>query len=81
MATAYSYVRFSSKKQSKGDSLRRQREWAETYCAEHGHTLDRSLKLEDLAISSFKGKNAETGALGLFLKACETWIVSAATRR
>jgi len=31
MTTAYSYKRFSSEKQAKGDSLRRQTELAENY--------------------------------------------------
>jgi len=33
---AYSYVRFSSKQQAEGDSLRRQTEKAEAFCKRRG---------------------------------------------
>ncbi|WP_198325386.1 recombinase family protein [Pseudomonas alkylphenolica] len=36
---AYSYIRFSSPEQAKGDSHRRQREAADDYCNEHGLEL------------------------------------------
>lgn len=35
MPIAYSYTRFSSEKQAKGDSLRRQTALAETYIRDH----------------------------------------------
>ncbi len=65
MATAYSYIRFSSPAQMKGDSLRRQLEAARAYAEAHGLLLDESL--QDLGVSGFRGKNADTGALGRFL--------------
>lgn len=68
MATAYSYIRFSSVKQGKGDSARRQREWAIQWCEDNNHTLDTTLRLKDCGISAWKGKNRDTGALGEFLK-------------
>lgn len=66
---AYSYVRFSRETQSRGDSLRRQKELSQSYAREHGLNLVEDFKLEDLAVSAFKGANIETGALGRFLKA------------
>lgn len=73
---AYSYLRFSTAEQSKGDSLRRQTELAADYAAEHGLELDDSLNLKDLGVSGFTGANAETGALRRFLQAIEDGIIS-----
>jgi len=64
---AYSYIRFSTPEQAKGDSERRQIESSRRYCAEHGLTLDESLK--DLGVSAFRGKHARVGALSRFLDA------------
>jgi len=64
---AYSYVRFSTSEQIKGDSLRRQTEASEEYALEHGLTIDRTLKLQDLGISAFRGRNAVEGTLAGFL--------------
>lgn len=69
---AYSYVRFSTPQQLKGDSLRRQLEASERYVTENGLVLDETLNLHDLGISAFRGKNVERGALGAFIKAIET---------
>lgn len=66
---AYSYVRFSTPEQLKGKSLERQTEAAQVYCKQHGLILDTELTLHDLGVSAFRGKNADTGALGAFLKA------------
>lgn len=68
---AYSYIRFSRPEQIKGNSLARQKEMSETYCEENNLELDTSLSLYDLGVSAFKGKNAEQGALGAFLKAID----------
>src|SRR5436305_1765840 len=64
--TAFSYIRFSDRKQAKGDSLRRQLEWGPALCASKGWALDDGLKLQDLGVSAFRGKNAATGALAAF---------------
>jgi DNA invertase Pin-like site-specific DNA recombinase len=69
MKRAYSYVRFSTAEQLKGKSLERQTEAARNYCAAHNLELDTELSLHDLGVSAFRGKNADTGALGSFLKA------------
>jgi DNA invertase Pin-like site-specific DNA recombinase len=65
MPLAYSYIRFSTKDQLSGDSLRRQTELSERYCEEHDLTLIESYK--DLGHSAFKGSHADTGALSEFL--------------
>lgn len=69
---AYSYIRFSSKKQEKGESRRRQWDFAVDICKEKGWTLDDSLTLTDLGVSAFRGKNAKVGALADFLEAIRT---------
>jgi len=50
---AYSYVRFSSKRQEQGDSLRRQSEMAEEYALKNNLKLS-SKNFQDLGISAFK---------------------------
>jgi DNA invertase Pin-like site-specific DNA recombinase len=72
MATAYSYVRFSTPEQSKGDSVRRQLELSQKYAESNNLTLDETLQLSDFGVSAFKGDNATTGKLGLFISAIET---------
>lgn len=67
----FSYTRFSSPEQMKGDSLRRQTEASEKYAREHGLTLDHSLHLQDLGISAFHGKHATHGALAGFFAAIQ----------
>ena len=72
---AYSYLRFSTPEQAKGDSHRRQTELAERYALAHGLELDKALTFEDLGVSAFKGANAGVGRLGEFRKAVEDGIV------
>ncbi|PZU19389.1 MAG: recombinase family protein [Shinella sp.] len=66
---AYSYVRMSTQKQLKGDSLRRQLERSRQFADEHGLVLDESLR--DIGVSAWKGKNFKSGALGHFLAMVE----------
>jgi DNA invertase Pin-like site-specific DNA recombinase len=69
MTMAYSYVRFSSIQQAKGDSLRRQTESVEAFCIANGLTLDTALNMKDSGKSAYKAEHlAEGGALGEFLK-------------
>lgn len=73
-ARAYSYKRFSSGNQ-KTTSIERQEKVladAAKWCAEMGIPLDNSLSYVDIAVSAFRGKNKDTGALSQFLKAIET---------
>ncbi|BCG95982.1 recombinase family protein [Mesorhizobium sp. 131-2-1] len=67
--TAISYARWSSGKQTQGDSLARQTKNAEEFCAAHGLTLDQ--KLTDEGISAFKGANLEA-SLGQFVSDVRT---------
>jgi DNA invertase Pin-like site-specific DNA recombinase len=74
---AYSYIRFSTPEQAKGDSLRRQTERAHAYAETHGLELDTELRLEDLGVSAFRSVHAKTGALSGFLKAVKDGLVPA----
>lgn len=66
---AYSYQRFSSPDQSKGDSLRRQDAALAAFLEREGLVLDTSLKFVDAGVSGYKGKHRadDTKALGNFL--------------
>ncbi|MCO6388839.1 recombinase family protein [Aliihoeflea sp. 40Bstr573] len=64
---AYSYVRFSTPEQMKGDSFRRQLEAGERYAATHGLDLDTSFNFHDLGMSAWQGRNKTDGMLGEFL--------------
>ncbi|MDH4656024.1 recombinase family protein [Pseudomonas sp. BN606] len=67
---AYSYIRFSSPEQARGDSYRRQREAAEAYCKENGLELAaaKEYKFFDAGRSAYKGKHVDdTGELKRFL--------------
>lgn len=72
--TAYSYVRFSTKKQELGDSLRRQVELAEKYAKENGLALSPQ-SFRDLGISGFKKQNLEKGALAAFINAVKAGTI------
>jgi DNA invertase Pin-like site-specific DNA recombinase/predicted metal-dependent hydrolase len=73
---AYSYKRFSTPEQAKGDSLRRQTAAAEEWCEQNGYLLDTELNLFDAGVSAFRGKNArEGGALYAFQRAVDEGIV------
>lgn len=69
---AFSYIRFSSPEQAKGDSLTRQTEASEKYAIEHGLRIDHHLHLQDLGVSAYRGKNSFEGALSGFLAAVQT---------
>ena len=66
---AYSYVRFSSSEQRKGNSLARQMEWTKSLCQRNGWMLDTSLNFHDLGRSGYRP--GEQGALKRFLQAIE----------
>ena len=73
-AVAYSYIRFSTPEQSRGDSLRRQTEAAQEWCDRNDARLDASTTLHDLGKSAFKGAhrtNPDRNALAGFLKLVE----------
>ena len=58
MPTAYSYIRFSTPEQLKGDSLRRQLQRTSDYCKNNNLTLSEKT-YSDLGISAFKEKYSE----------------------
>ncbi|WP_051946213.1 recombinase family protein [Verrucomicrobium sp. BvORR106] len=66
---AYSYIRFSSGGQAKGDSLRRQVALTRQWCESRGVALVEDYR--DLGVSAFRGKNATQGALFAFLTKVE----------
>lgn len=66
---AYSYIRFSTPTQLKGDSLRRQLESSRKYATDRGWVLDESM--QDLGLSAYHGIHKIKGALGRFLKLVE----------
>lgn len=75
MPKAYSYVRFSSPEQAKGNSLQRQVAMAADYAAQNGLELDDST-FQDLGVSAYKGKNVIEGALGAFKVAVESGLIA-----
>ena len=64
-----SYARYSSTAQREGTSLERQAEYAQRWADAHGMTLNTTLR--DQGISAFKGKHADKGELGGFLRDVE----------
>lgn len=68
---AFSYLRFSTPEQIKGDSFRRQTEASDKFIAENGLVLDTSLNMHDLGLSAFDKSNVTKGRLGGFIRAIE----------
>jgi len=68
---AYSYLRFSTPEQQRGDSFRRQSESAQRYADQHDLDLDQDLTFQDLGVSAFRGRNVVEGSLGAFLRAVD----------
>lgn len=66
MTKAYSYIRFSTPDQLKGDSLRRQTELSRQYAA--NNDLEYVESMEDLGVSAYRSSNSKSGSLGFFLK-------------
>jgi DNA invertase Pin-like site-specific DNA recombinase len=73
---AYSYVRWSTPQQAKGDSLNRQLDKARAYVRERGYELDETLNFRDAGISAYRGRNVLKGALGDFLRAVQEGIIA-----
>ena len=57
MRLAYSYIRFSTPEQKKGDSKRRQLEECEKFCQESHLVLEKSRRFYDEGKSAYKGKH------------------------
>ncbi len=64
---AYSYIRFSSDRQTWGDSERRQEQMATEFCARKGLKLA-DASYADRGVSGWKGKNRESGAFAQLLQ-------------
>lgn len=73
--TAYSYLRWSSAIQTKGDSFKRQLEKTRAVCREKGWTLDESIK-PDSGVSAYKGDNLRKGFLGNFIAKVDAGEIS-----
>ncbi|RLP23894.1 recombinase family protein [Mesorhizobium sp. YM1C-6-2] len=73
---AISYARWSSDRQSAGDSLRRQTEEAERFCLTYGLTLDH--QMVDNGVSAFKGANLEA-SLGRFVEGVKAGTIPSDT--
>lgn len=69
---AYSYLRFSTPEQGKGDSFRRQTSMALAYAEKHGLDLDQELTFHDVGVSAYRGQNADAGRLANFLEAVQS---------
>ena len=71
VGTAYSYIRFSSREQEQGDSIRRQRQLRDDWLEEHpAVALDTTLGGEDRGVSAFRGRHrTDRHHLGRFLDA------------
>lgn len=68
---AYSYLRFSSLEQAKGDSFRRQTELRDAWLTRTGVRLDTTVSLQDEGKSAFSGRhrtNPDRHALARFLE-------------
>ena len=77
---AFSYVRFSSRKQEHGASVKRPTELRDLWLAEHpGVTLDDTLRMSDLGVSGFRGphRTDDKAALSAFMRAVESGHVRA----
>ena len=67
---AYSYIRFSSKRQEKGSSVERQTAATSAFAKRHNLDLQ-DVTYSDLGVSAFRGKHAKAGALKAFVDAVE----------
>jgi len=74
MIRAYSYIRFSTPEQFKGDSFRRQTAQAKEYADSNGLLLQ-DFCYKDLGVSGFKGANLKSGALGQFKEQVRKGVV------
>jgi DNA invertase Pin-like site-specific DNA recombinase len=66
--SVFSYIRWSSDKQTDGHSRQRQEEMAQEYVSRHGLELPKENILIDEGMSAFTGTNITSGKLGWFLE-------------
>src|SRR5438477_7635 len=82
--TAYSYIRFSSAEQERGDSLRRQKMLRDDWLKRHPQvSLDTNLSLQDLGISAVRVASAwrerqrlAAEGKGIVTTRCPAWLVA-----
>lgn len=72
---AISYQRWSSGRQSKGDSRRRQTSGAADWCQRNGYRL--AHEYTDAGVSAWKGDNRSKGSLGHLLDAIKAGHIPA----
>ena len=68
----YSYVRWSSEKQSRGTSFERQTSRAKQYAYDNDLEYE---EIKDAGVSAFKGKNTTQGRLGVFISNIEQGLI------
>ncbi|HEV3439909.1 MAG TPA: recombinase family protein [Gemmata sp.] len=74
---AYSYIRFSSPTQRRGDSARRQEQSRDDFIKDKGLSLDTKLRMKDDGVSAFRGKHrSDKNALGSFLKLVDSGSIA-----
>ena len=73
---AYSYIRWSSERQTKGSSLERQLTKAREIAEDNNLEL---IEIMDAGVSSFHSKNIKDGALGAFIKAVKDGVIPSDT--
>ncbi|OSI65023.1 hypothetical protein BSZ21_21790 [Bradyrhizobium canariense] len=66
MNKAFSYIRFSSPEQARGDSFERQSEKAQKWAKKEGYEIAKTWK--DLGVSSYRGANVKRGQFAEFLR-------------
>jgi len=71
----YPYIRFSSKQQSGGSSLKRQWKDILKYAEDNEYTVNNNLKLEDLGLSAYNADHIKKGSLGGFLEALKAGVI------
>ncbi|HDY8318105.1 TPA: recombinase family protein [Klebsiella pneumoniae] len=72
MKKLYSYIRWSTDKQTGNTSLERQTEKAKQYAAIHGLEY---VQLLDAGVSAFRAKNSTSGKLAGFISAVESGVI------
>lgn len=72
---AYSYIRMSTEKQIKGDSLKRQMDWSADFALRHGVQLQDPSSFRDIGVSAWKGLNRSKGKLGQFIELVQQGVI------
>jgi DNA invertase Pin-like site-specific DNA recombinase len=72
---AYSYIRWSSDRQTSGDSFERQIRKTREICRQRGWDLDESMKVDE-GVSAYRGDNLSKGSLGRFIQSVDNGRVA-----